>query len=79
LAAPAAHPARESRAQECDDPQGDPLQARLASLLRLGERSLDELLHETGEAPAQVFAALSMLELRGAVEARPGQRYGTRR
>lgn len=79
LAPPALRPARESRAQERDEPQTDPLQARLASLLRLGERSLDELLHETGEAPAQVFAALSMLELRGAVEARPGQRYCMRR
>lgn len=71
--------ARESRAQECDDLQDDPLQTRLQRLLCQGERSLDELLAETGEAPAQVFAALSMLELRGAVEARPGQRYCRRR
>lgn len=79
LSAPAPHAARESRAHQGDDSHGNPLQARLARLLRVGERSLDELLAETGEAPAQVFAALSMLELRGIVEARPGQRYGMRR
>ena len=57
----------------------DPLERDLQRALRSGERSLDDLLRETGESPARVFAALSMLELRGSVEARPGQRYGTRR
>lgn len=71
--------ARESRAQECADPQSDPLQDQVQRLLRAGECSFDELLAQTGEPPARLFAALSMLELRGAVEARPGQRYGRRR
>lgn len=75
LGAPPA--ARESRAD--DDVAGDPLQQRLQRLLRGGERTLDELLNETGEPPAQVLAALSMLELRGVAEQRPGQRYGVRR
>lgn len=70
-------PSRDSRAEE--ESEGDPLQRQLQRLLRGGERSLDELLHETGEAPAQVFAALSMLELRGVIEAHPGQRYSRRR
>lgn len=53
----------------------DPLQRRLLRLMRSGERTLDELLGESGEAPAKVLAALSMLELAGAIEARSGQRY----
>ena len=53
----------------------DPLQRRVLRLLRSGERTLDELLSESGEAPAKVLAALSMLELTGAIETRPGQRY----
>jgi DNA processing protein len=71
-----APPARESRAAEQNEPHGDDLQRQLQRLLQCGERSLDELLRESGGAPADVLAALSMLELRGAVEARPGQRYG---
>lgn len=71
--------ARESRALPDVDAQADPLQAQLQRLLRVGERSLDELLRETGAAAADVFAALSMLELRGAIEALPGQRYCRRR
>jgi len=53
----------------------DPLQRRLLRLMRAGERTLDELVSESGETPAKVLAALSMLELSGAIEARPGQRY----
>src|SRR5579884_3455329 len=57
----------------------DAVQEKLRRLLFEGERSLDELLSESGEAAAQVFAALSMLELRGEIEARAGQRYCMRR
>jgi DNA processing protein len=77
LTAPAR--ARASRASKEFAPQGDGLEQELQRLLHTGERSLDELLQGTGEAPGRVFAALSMLELRGIVEARPGQRYGIRR
>jgi DNA processing protein len=69
--------ARASRARS--GPAADPLQRRLQRLLRAGERSLDELLDETGEAAAVVLAALSMLELSGVIESRPGGRYGRRR
>jgi DNA processing protein len=62
-----------------DDAATHPLQRRLQHLLRAGERSLDDLLSETGETAAEVLAALSMLELSGAIESRPGGRYGTRR
>jgi predicted Rossmann fold nucleotide-binding protein DprA/Smf involved in DNA uptake len=51
----------------------------LQRLLRTEERSLDELLNETGENAADILAALSMLELSGAIESRPGGRYTTRR
>lgn len=71
LSAPS--PARESRARH--DDVSDPLQRQLVELLRCGERSLDDLLRESGETPAAVLAALSMLELAGVIEARPGQRY----
>ena len=54
---------------------GDPLQRRIAHALREGERSLDELIAESGESAARVLAALSLLELAGAVECRAGQRY----
>jgi DNA processing protein len=77
LTAPAC--GRESREKEHEEPHGDELERRLHRLLRSGERSLDELLHETREEAAAVFAALSMLELRGCVEARPGGRYTARR
>jgi predicted Rossmann fold nucleotide-binding protein DprA/Smf involved in DNA uptake len=70
LSAPSS--ARESRARP---DVSDPLQRRLVELLRHGERSLDDLLSECGEAPAPVLAALSMLELAGVIEVRPGQRY----
>lgn len=71
--------ARESRARSDDGAEDDPLQAQIQRLLRAGERSLDELLAHTGAAPAETFAALSMLELRGIIEALPGQRYCKRR
>jgi DNA processing protein len=78
LGAQPALPMRESKRDTKDD-AADPLQRQLQRLLRVAERSLDELLNETGEPPARVLAALSMLELTGAVEARPGQRYAKRR
>jgi DNA processing protein len=70
-------PARASFAEQPDT--NDPLQQRLQRLLRSGERSLDELLAQTGDSPPQVIAALSMLELSGAIEALPGGRYVKRR
>ncbi len=63
------------RADEPEEAHGNELERRLLRLLRGGERSLDELLDETGEDVAKVLTALSMLEVRGSVEARPGQRY----
>jgi DNA processing protein len=56
----------------------DPVQRAVLAALRNGERTLEEVLRETCEAPASVLAALSMLELRGAIEARAGQRYSIR-
>jgi DNA processing protein len=54
---------------------GDPVQRALLDALRSGERTLEDLLHEIPEPPSSVLAALSMLELHGAIEARAGQRY----
>jgi DNA processing protein len=70
-------PARASRAEHID--ATDPLQRRLLDLLQSGERSLDELLAQTRESPAPILAALSMLELCGAIETLPGGRYAKRR
>lgn len=53
----------------------DPVQRDILDVLREGERSLDEIHARLAEAPARVLSALSMLELAGAIEARPGQRY----
>lgn len=63
---------------QADEGAADPLQQQLRRLLRAGELTLDDLLRETDEAPARVLAALSMLELAGAIESRPGQRYASR-
>lgn len=70
---------RASLATPQNETHDDPLQKQLLRLLRAGERTLDDLLLETAEPPGRVFAALSMLELCGAIEARPGQRYARRR
>ncbi len=56
----------------------DPVQQRVLQALSGGERSLDEILVDLDEAPSRVLAALSLLELAGAIEARPGQRYSLR-
>lgn len=56
----------------------DPLQQRIVRALRDGEHALEDLLLLTEEPPARVLAALSLLELSGAIEARPGQRYSLR-
>lgn len=71
------HEARESR--QGDPLETDPLNRRILDALDGGERTLDEVLAETGEGVPQVLAALSLLELGGAIEARGGQRYGKRR
>jgi DNA processing protein len=56
----------------------DPLQRRIVETLNGGERTLDEIAAESGETAAHVLAALSVLELSGAIESRPGQRYSLR-
>lgn len=56
----------------------DPLQARILEALRNGECPLDELLDVAQATTASVLASLSLLELHGLVEARPGQRYTLR-
>lgn len=66
---------REARRVRADD-LADPLQRSIVTALAEGERTLDELLAHTGESAAHVFAALSLLEISGAIESRPGQRYG---
>lgn len=56
----------------------DPLQARILEALRDGECTLEDLLSACETTPAGVLAALSLLELTGSVEMRPGQRYALR-
>jgi DNA processing protein len=74
---PLVAPARESR-RTPDQALEDPLQQRIVDALSEGERTLDELMDETAQTPARVLAALSMLELQGVLESRPGQRYALR-
>jgi DNA processing protein len=74
---PLMNASRESRYAEPDTAE-DPLQRRILDALREGERSLDDLLNEAGDSPARVLAALSVLEVRGSVETRPGLRYSLR-
>ncbi len=57
---------------------GDPLQTQIVACLIAGERTLDELLSQCAVAPSRMLAALSMLELSGRLEVRPGQRYALR-
>lgn len=68
---------RESRASPAET--SDPLQRSLLKMLASEERTLDELLLETGEPPSRLLAALSLLELSGFIETLPGQRYRSRR
>ncbi len=56
----------------------DPLHAQVIAALRGGERSADELLAATKAQTAGLAAALSLLELQGAIEARAGARYALR-
>lgn len=56
----------------------DPVQRALLRCLREGERTLDELVADTGEPAHRVLAAISVLEIGGALEIRPGQRYSLR-
>ena len=53
----------------------DPLQRRIAETLRDGEQSIEEIIERTHGPPPHVLAALSLLELSGVIEGRPGQRY----
>lgn len=54
----------------------DPLQQSLLDVLTAGESPLETLVSAAHASPSQVLAALSMLELAGHVESRPGGRYG---
>jgi DNA processing protein len=53
----------------------DPLQAKVLAILDGGEATLDEIGFAASAGTPQLLAALSVLELRGAIEARAGQRY----
>jgi DNA processing protein len=68
---------RESR-RSSEPVVDDPLQQWIVHALRDGERALDELVSEAAEPAARVLAALSLLELQGSIESRPGQRYALR-
>jgi DNA processing protein len=68
-------PPRASRLLDDDANTADPLQRQLRTLLGEGERTLEDLIEQSGEAPGRVLAALAMLELTGAIEVRAGQRY----
>jgi DNA processing protein len=72
-ASPLFPPAQQARSREAV--VENPLQQLIVRALREGERSLDELLSLTGEPAARVLSALSLLELKDAVEALPGARY----
>ena len=66
-------------AKHDDDAVSDPLQRKVLGLLRSGECGMQALLDATGSEPAAIAAALSLLELRGAIEARPGAVYALMR
>lgn len=53
----------------------DPLQRTLWKLLAEGEQSLDALIAYAQLPAAAVLSALSLLELRGIIQSRPGNRY----
>ena len=55
----------------------DPLQARVLAILDGGESTLDEIGEAVPGSTAELLAALSVLELQGAIEARTGQRYAS--
>jgi DNA processing protein len=57
----------------------DPIGARLLALLEAGEAALDDLVVRSGLEPAAALAALSLLELGGAVERRGPACYAIRR
>ncbi len=53
----------------------DPLQAKVLAILDGGEATFDELCAAAGGSTAELLAALCVLELKGVIEARSGQRY----
>ena len=55
----------------------DPLQAKVLGILHSGETTFDEICATAGGSTAELLAALSVLELNGAIEARAGQRYAS--
>ncbi len=58
--------------------RSDPLERTLLARMSEGECSLEELIAHNPAGTAGVLAALSVLELSGEIEARPGQRYSLR-
>jgi DNA processing protein len=75
LAAPEQRAAPQSSTRAVPE---DALQAHVLRLLRGGEMMLEEILAAAEEPPHRTLAALSQLEVRGAIEPRPGQRYARR-
>lgn len=53
----------------------DPLQSKVLAILQCGETTFDELCAAAGGSTAELLAALSVLDLQGAIETRAGQRY----
>ncbi len=53
----------------------DRLQAKILDVLKAGETTLDEFCATCGASTADLLAALSVLEMQGLIESRPGQRY----
>lgn len=47
---------------------------QIVSLLRAGERLVDDVIHESGLPTARVLSLLTLLEIRGVVVRRPGKR-----
>lgn len=70
--------AAEVRLPKPPAPPSDPLQAELLRALGAGEAPLDDLLDATGGRTAEVLGALTLLEVAGSIERRPGQRYAAR-
>jgi DNA processing protein len=56
-------------------PHSDPIARSLLEVLDAGASALDEIVERSGVAPAMALAALTLLELEGAVESRGASRY----
>ena len=60
-------------------PRADPLENAVVRALEAGETALDELANALRAPAGAILAALSILELDGAIESRPGHRYALAR